>query len=446
MFNSTCNILIVDNEQQELDQLKTVFFENGIPCKALLYDTFFDSSFKDIRIAFFDIKLNPSGTQDSTTIYTELSAALKLYISEDNPPFILVFWTTDPSLIDGFKNFINERKDNVPKPCLIKHIAKNEISAPNVLQDKLKELWNNNVVKLLFDFETKSKNAAANTTDEILKIIPQGNNWGDEVTFENNFKIIFKKLAECAVGKPNLQNNVDKGIYNAIIPIINHNLLSSVDSSWADLLAIDFTDYRSPDYPPSFKIGKLNSILHIEKNILSEGKKMLEKNQRGTVIEIDKNRESTNIILRNNFDDWMESLVGFKKNEEFKASKRTSNAELIREIKKASTFIAVEISSVCDFAQDKSRLHKYLLGIKTPVFDLKELIKNEQREGILNLNKQVFHLNGSDFMVWFNLNYTISVGNNQSFGKPVFLFKKEIIDMIGNRYASHISRIGIINF
>ena len=46
-----------------------------------------------------------------------------------------------------------------------------------------------------------------------------------------------------------------------------------------------------------------------------------------------------------------------------------------------------------------------------------------------------------------NLNYSFIEPQNASFLEPpLFILRKEIMDMIGNKYANHVSRIGITSF
>ena len=54
---------------------------------------------------------------------------------------------------------------------------------------------------------------------------------------------------------------------------------------------------------------------------------------------------------------------------------------------------------------------------------------------------------GRDILIGLNLNYNfIDNAMFASMDNPIFLIRKEMMDMIGNKYASHISRIGITSF
>jgi len=60
-----------------------------------------------------------------------------------------------------------------------------------------------------------------------------------------------------------------------------------------------------------------------------------------------------------------------------------------------------------------------------------------------------FRINTEEIVIALNMNYSftvVSLFKDEWIGKPLFCFKKELMDMIGNKYANHISRIGITTF
>lgn len=71
-------IIIVDDNEEHLNQLRQVFYDHGIGCKAFLYNGFDfpKEPLKGVRFAFFDIHLNQAGDINST-----LKDAIANYIS-----------------------------------------------------------------------------------------------------------------------------------------------------------------------------------------------------------------------------------------------------------------------------------------------------------------------------------------------------------------------------
>ena len=101
----------------------------------------------------------------------------------------------------------------------------------------------------------------------------------------------------------------------------------------------------------------------------------------------------------------------------------------------------MEFSASCDLSQDKKRTEKYLLGI---IIDAKYEI---HPAGEYTLILPPFEYSGQDILIGLNLNYNfIDNAKFASMDNPIFIIRKEMMDMIGNKYASHISRIGITSF
>ena len=58
-----------------------------------------------------------------------------------------------------------------------------------------------------------------------------------------------------------------------------------------------------------------------------------------------------------------------------------------------------------------------------------------------------FLIKKKKYQIGVNLNFTFTEqDSNPILGEPAFALKKEIMDMIGNKYANHIARIGIASF
>ena len=105
-------IIIVDDIENDLYQLRDTFYKKGIGCRSFLYDgfTFPNTPLKGVRFAFFDINLKHAN-QDAD-IYATLKEAITKYISYDNGPFVLVFWSKNTDKISGFSQFVNRTNDD----------------------------------------------------------------------------------------------------------------------------------------------------------------------------------------------------------------------------------------------------------------------------------------------------------------------------------------------
>ena len=180
-------------------------------------------------------------------------------------------------------------------------------------------------------------------------------------------------------------------------------------------------------FPMSVSTAKLNSIFHIDSYNIDHRLKT----ERGAVCPI--TQESIKDVFSNIFKieyhEWIKSTFKFKKG--------TNIEELIS----TSCPILIEFSASCDFSQNKKRTEKYLLGV---IIDAKHKISPA---GEYTLILPPLEYSGRDIIIGLNLNYNfIDNAMFASMDNPIFLIRKEMMDMIGNKYASHISRIGITSF
>lgn len=71
---------------------------------------------------------------------------------------------------------------------------------------------------------------------------------------------------------------------------------------------------------------------------------------------------------------------------------------------------------------------------------------NSISKAILYKEIPYFYYKDKEHSLYLNLNYVFSNSDLEFIGEPRFILKKELVDMIGNRYANHVSRIGITSF
>jgi hypothetical protein len=436
MFEPENKIIIIDDIQGHLDILSKPFYENGIGCKCFIYDVNYNVPLKNVRVAFFDIRINPTGGGSAGQRLNDIATAMKQYIHFDNGPFALIFWTSNKGEIDAIKKYIHERHHDCPKPFLVDFIDKDEfLDKPDKLTAKLEETLGDETLKILFEFEKVSSQSASMTINQLYEIIPRKDTWGETINFKENFEKVFSKIAVQNSGYVYAKHNPDKGVVSSLLPILNHHIENLHNSEkWKNYLTTltNSKSYNEVTYPDDFSEGKLNSIFHIEK---TNG----DKEVRGTVINIDRtNQAILNSFNISNIDVWFNSLIPFNKDkDDFKRQTR-SNSKLV----------AVEISAACDFSNNKKRINKYALGFITPLIKIKEDINDAIRtESSYNVGDANFNFEGEDFQIWLNMNFVFGTKpDDPRFGTARFVLKKEIMDMIGNRYASHVSRIGITSF
>lgn len=450
MFKVKNKIIIVDDRQDELDTLSRAFLDNGIGCRPLLYDNTYFEPLSNVRIAFFDLNIGEKKVDDSgktpeeveklnSGVYNDLAVAINQYIAKDNGPFALIFWTKNKKIVAGFINYMQNPErgfSNSPFPIVIDCIDKDEfINANNEknLSQKLLQVLNLEEIKFLFNFETKANEAAEKTINKLYEIIPKDEKWGENQILFDNLGKILSKIAASTLGFQHSKENPNKAVYEGLLPLLNSEIINSKSEvNWKSILTPLF---EGKIISPSDLIQrKVNSIFHIESSDT-------DKSKRGSVIEINKYDskvlESLNIY---DFNEWFNKLFPFKTNTKGLIKRRFTRIH--------SKLIAIELSAACDYSNQKPRINKYVLGMLTPCFDPKNDISSSERiESSYHLGGCDFNLGDQNFQIWLNLNFVFGVrSDDPRLGKSLFILKKEIMDMLGNKYASHVSRIGITSF
>lgn len=452
MFEENNRIIIVDDNKEHLLTLAEVFLKTGVGCKAIEYDGFYNNPLKGVRIAFFDINItsktininqeefNYKEDPSLSSSFNDLAIAIQSCIHKDNGPYALIFWSSNTSLIENFIEFIRDEQkgySKLPSPILIDCINKGEFSGDELI-NKVNSLFKGKSIELLFDFEQKSRNSTSNIIDDFFRIIPKNPKpedqiWGNYIDFEENFEKVFAKIAISTLGAEYAKEFPDKAILEALSPIHNDLLTNptNINPSWKSYLTS--LEQSEIVYPPDFDPGKLNTIFHIER---TNG----EKNIRGSVIEISKNNKKKLTSLGiNDFDLWASKITPYKTGNAVNDEKRALMLN-------SSELIAIELSAACDFTNKKDRINKYVLGLITPYIDTKKDI-GSRGESSYHVGGCTFNIDNKKFQIWLNLNYVFGTSvNDKRLGKVKFRLKKEIMDMIGNKYAGHISRIGITSF
>ena len=449
MIEKQNKIIIVDNSENELARLGKAFLEIGVGCRTFLYETDYDAEpLKNVRIAFFDINLTLGKefltTEDKdeiienhSSVLNDLAYAIEQFISIDNGPFALIFWTKNKELIDAFIQYVNERQINIPNPIIISHIDKTEINEGNIetLPQLVLDLLNSNEkIKFLFDFENNAKKSGENTLNRIYDIIPKNDSWGESQHLFEDLDKVFSKIAASTLGFEHAKENPKKAVYEGLLPILNYEFLNrESDVKWDEIVtqlhhAQKYNELVSPDISIQHKV---NALYHIE-NYNEQTR-----DTRGCVIEIDKNNtELLDSFGIKNYDLWFNDLVPI----DDKATRKV--------IRKSSKIIALEFSAACDYSNKKGRINKYILGVITDYFEVDTFLNKVRRsESSYHMGGCCFQHNYINNNIWLNLNYVFGTfENDERFGNPLFILKKEIMDMLGNKYASHISRIGITSF
>jgi len=444
------DILIVDDDCSELEDLSKVFLENmGCKVETCLYDRTEppEEKYTGVKIAFFDLNITPdeiiadeNGGYDwrtnksASTAFNGLYMALKDVISLENEVYALIFWTNNEECIDSFKDYIKNRGvSDVPHPVYIGCLSKSEFGTSNDKPDLIKSLLKDTVFYKLMEFERVLHTEVQMMMFNILKIAnEEGVSIWDNSKYHINLQSFLRTVASTHAGFERAKDNPSKSLTEALIPIITDKFIKSASKEkvWDELL--DFNNVNKSDckFTENNNLPRLNSLFHIDEMPKSF-------DTRGAVFRI----ENPKVFFKEKFD--------------YSNQKRVI-AETIVDFPRASReeiqFVLIEVSSACDYSQNKVRFNKYIVGLKLPktCYDLymEQLKVNSKalKQSVLDLKSSFFdESNDEYFNIFLNKNFVLTLNHNELDENNInhlFNFKKEMMDYIGNTYANHVSRIG----
>lgn len=118
--------------------------------------------------------------------------------------------------------------------------------------------------------------------------------------------------------------------------------------------------------------------------------------------------------------------------------------------------VAVEISAACDYSNKKKRTHRYLLGIIVPVSIGNKFVNPQKDEEDWHpLGDAFFDLpfsfiyENEECYLFLHLNFLVTEEENSQqkmLGDSLFSLKNEVMNLVGDKHARHIARIGINSF
>lgn len=430
MLEENNSIIIVDDVPDDVDRITNIFNEHGIGCRGFVYDSvdLIDEPLKNVKLAFFDICLSTTGNDIEQ--FTILCEAIKSYVSCENRDFVLAFWTSKPQMIEDLKKYINEREIlDMPKPIAIKAIDKHQfIGHADRLQQTLSDLMEDPIVRCLFSFESELKSAANQSLRDVLQLIEFPDAWGDSALYIENIKQVFAKVAIETFGKLRGSKTPDLAIKEAFAPLFTHYLCQNNSSVWADLFGEqDIAEIKN--FPNDTIVAQLNSLFHVD---LSAN----EVNSRGSIRKIEREDESFNNIFKDQIgyapNDWISSVL--------------LNGNNIED--KVIEMIALEYSAACDYSNAKERTHRYMLGAIISEENIRKKIKNKLSNAVFMLPFK-FMYRGQVCTILLHFNFSINEEEsspNKILGERLFSLKSEVMNMICDSHANHISRIGITCF
>jgi hypothetical protein len=494
-------VVIIDDKFEEALPMIQSFSKIGV--YSIYWDGDVDtkpvSPLEGVRLVVLDMRF--SYATDSRTIVSHLFTLLSTAISEKNGPYILCVWSKHNN--EYFEEFKSEllSQTRVPLPYLITNIEKNlfiervsqkheifeEIASAlegetniqvkeqvlqklsnlgyetketiifkndtieklqNHLDEKLKGMNSLSALIMWEELVSKSSNSLVN---EISKLSERGDQW------DNNIKTLIQHLAVANAGKT-LELSAKSYILNAYSSM---NYMMS-DELWNQLIQLnviesDFTFISDP----TIKL----SINNIEYSISKPGKYVVKKSGidhksfktiseleafEDKIICIELYNKYVNYLGHSNFKLLCESV--FQRETKKPGSiYKVVEATLLNEISAvifkstvnpaANSLVKLDISSACDYAQNKLKRVRILFGVLVGIENFSFIYESDDIYCTpeIKVGDRIVKLVFNFHYIFNELKEDINVDDK------LFGIRELLLTEIKHKLSSYISRVGIIN-
>lgn len=452
------SILIVDNDPNELKALARGMWEAGIPFKAAEYSLVNAlgegvTPSSSIRALFVDLNLADAPDPSAETLVPHIKDVIKSAIASG--PYVLVFWSKHPELADATIQLLRQRHPEITQPLKHTTLDKTALILPAdndpKFAERLQQLKQSVLACFTIDqallaigmWEDRIRMAASKTVSELFSTLPKVNDYNRA----ENFGPLLAYIARAAVGEKYIADAPERGLEEALIPLLQDELISTpISTDYRTAVSGAMSTPRNARPAPPYNSAILNKFYLIDSSL-----KGVRKTDRGAWVDIGHidNEAFTNLFGRDRHDFILTEFLHVSTSG-LTPQQKSDTAEM--HLQRAH-FGLIEISAGCDHAQKKQRLYKYVLAAAIPDQD-KELLKwdgrDRRHEGIFRF--PVVHMNigtdnTADYFILVNTMY--SVGLNQEspcLGEVRFRIKEPLLNQIANHYAKHHTRPGIISF
>lgn len=432
------NVLVFDDNYSEVKPLIKGLCEERIPHYFINFktDKVKDKPFKNIRLIFADLILGDNISGDLEKNIEPIRKSIVNNIEQDNGPIVIVGWSKHNENLDTLIKRINEVIPNIffvpiklEKEDFIELKDDNTYdliegkSYSDILDVINGELNKLDYLKLFLQWEI----------DQRYSIVKTLNNF-----ISNNEKDKISGILGASLGKSVKTLSREEKTYafyetlNTILDDENDHIDQKADA-FELLDRITETDIKS-----------ISNELKYQLN----AKFMLSKNTSctliypGNVFKIDekyfeKFKEFEHGCKKDNFDKLLRSEILIPcKDREGVGKKTNAYKDLLSKIQP----IALEYTAFCDFAQNKTKKIKLVLGYIFPSEYENYLLSKTDYLYITNN----FNFNGKIVKLVLNFLHTVSFqGSILNDLELLFRIRKEVLNHIQHRLANYISRPGI---
>jgi hypothetical protein len=421
-------VAIIDDQLRHAEPLMKIFSQRQIPF------TYFSGEYNylptagensnDIRVLFLDINLIDDGEHEDKVLKGKLLPVLQSVISEDNYPYILIYWSRhqarrDKNLIEEeiFEKELKERKPIAFLSAIKSDYFNLDGTVTDDFDNKITSLFNNIDTLIarhpaycyLLNWENKVHLSADKTLEEIFSAYSKFDSWADNANY------IINKLGLSYSGKlsftgQNAENKI-KSSYNALNIVFTDTLENALNNSPVK---------NAKTLKVSTTAKNLESVNNINKKLLITDE-VEPIHYSGTVIEITDKKTDTE------YENLLDTILNNK----------GKKAEIIASWKK----LWLNVTPLCDTVQGKTVFHRLVRGVLAPKEFSKAFFSNEATyvSPSFTFDKKDYCII-IDFRQFFTLN---RLGKSKN-RKPLFRIRQQLLAEIQSKLSRHINRQGIL--
>jgi hypothetical protein len=354
-------VLLLDDEAEEALPVIRAFSKVGVPT------VFFDGregglptksrQLRGVRLAILDMNLGVTGADN--TIASTLVQTFSKIISPENGPYGVLIWTNHPDLKDAVARYIHEHA-TLPKPVFIVMLkkaafktagskgGKTGFSMGKLSKELLKVLAENSPLECMQVWEGACFSAATNVTNAIAELSdlnPDPDQWR-QAWRQEALKLLLV-IGRARAEEHLTPENCIPSIFLALNPLHSDRMDVVVEELSEDLSGhVNQIMTATGESKPERK-GKINSMLHL-------GSDRLEVFNPGNLFVFGKrNKPSFMPSMKDALQDCIEG----------NPAQLQPNTQAIMD---NARLCGVEITPVCDHAQDKMGLSRIIAGFAVP--------------------------------------------------------------------------------
>ena len=426
-------IVVIEDKQEQAKPLLDKLNKSGYP---VLY---FDGEMgglptkpiNGIRILFLDIVLRTEG-QSSKTMISKCINVIKKIVDVNNGPFFIFAWTLHVEMKKDLEKALSKynyifRAVDIKKSDVLKESNGKFLLNETMFTKNLHNALNQHpVFKLLFNWRNLVSTASETVTNEFSQLFQYDDKWELNIT-----KLIYK-LSESYMGDVKFAkflaeykaDQSSQDMRNLFFKEVIKNCLLAYNTIFTDKLEREirlnnntielldhftFTEARDKEV-----IAKINSRILTDESPETGAIP-------GSLYKLDKRIKSIDL----------EPVFSNDVNDEKK-----------KECLDMAIPIMLEVSTLCDYAQDKRKLARIVPGYLWPREHIGRLyngyLKTPSPDQYLYFNDNLYNL-CLDFRSFTSINFSLIKKK-----KPILRLRNEFFSMIQNSLASKISNPGVL--